>query len=185
MAKNPRVLFVCLGNICRSPMAEAVFRHLVNEAGLSGQIDVESAGTGSWHAGERPHPGTLAILKQHQVEVGGKRARQLTRSDLREFDYVIAMDEENVADIQALYGRRVPRLLEYARQDGTLDVPDPYDSGNFAIVYDLVLAGSKGLLEHIRQQEIIAFVNTVTQLGKVIARIAIDALAPKAAAWVD
>lgn len=153
MDKIIRVLFVCLGNICRSPMAEAVFRHLVNEAGLSGRIDVESAGTGSWHAGQRPHPGTLVILKQHQIEVGGKRARQLTRADLREFDYVIAMDEENASDIQTLFDCRVPRLLEFAHQNGTLDVPDPYYNGKFDVVYNLVLAGSQGLLEHIRQKE--------------------------------
>ncbi len=153
MEKIIRVLFVCLGNICRSPMAEAVFRHLVNEAGLSGRIDVESAGTGNWHAGQRPHPGTLAILKQHQIEVGGKRARQLTRADLSEFDYVIAMDEENVSDIQTLFSSRVPRLLEFAHHTSTLDVPDPYYNGEFEVVYNLVLAGSQGLLEHIRQKE--------------------------------
>ena len=68
-----RVLFVCLGNICRSPMAEAVFRHLVEEAGLSSQIDVESAGTGAWHIGERPHSSTLAVLQNHAIDPGGKR----------------------------------------------------------------------------------------------------------------
>lgn len=153
MDKIIRVLFVCMGNICRSPMAEAVFRHLANEAGLSGRIDVESAGTGGWHAGQPPHPGTLSILKQHQIEVGGKRARQLTRADLREFDYVIAMDEENISDIQTLFGSRVPRLLEFAPHNGTLDVPDPYYNGEFEVVYNLVLAGSRGLLEYIRQKE--------------------------------
>ena len=153
MDKIIRVLFVCTGNICRSPMAEAVFRHLVNAAGLSGQIDVESAGTGSWHAGERPHSGTLSILSQHHIAVGGKRARQLNRSDLREFDYVIAMDEENVADIQALYGRRVPRLLDYVPAATVRDVPDPYYNDRFDIVYDLVQAGCQALLDHIRQKE--------------------------------
>jgi protein-tyrosine phosphatase len=148
-----RVLFVCTGNICRSPMAEAVFRHLANEAGLEDHIDVESAGTGNWHAGQRPHPGTLDVLRQHQIEVGGKRARQLTRSDLREFNYVLAMDAENVADIQAMYGKRVPRLLEFVPNSFRLDVPDPYYNGGFSTVYDLVLAGCKRLLDHIRQQE--------------------------------
>jgi len=148
-----RVLFVCLGNICRSPMAEAVFRHLVKEAGLSDRIDVESAGTGGWHIGERPHAGTLAILKRNQIDAGGKRARQIHRADLTEFDYVIAMDDENVADIQALFHRRVPRLLEFAPQGTPLDVPDPYYTGRFDQVYNLVTAGCKGLLAHIREKE--------------------------------
>lgn len=148
-----RVLFVCTGNICRSPMAEAIFRHLVKEAGLSDRIDVESAGTDSWHTGERPHPGTLAILSQNAIDIGRKRARQLTRSDLSEFEYIVAMDHENVADISAMFGKRVPRLLEYAPQGSPLDVPDPYYSGNFDRVYQLVLAGCRGLLADIRQKE--------------------------------
>lgn len=151
--KTIRVLFVCLGNICRSPMAEAVFKHLVREAGLADRIDVESAGTGGWHVGERPHSGTLQVLRANQIEVGGKRARQLSRSDLSEFDYIIAMDQENVSDIQALFNRRVPRLLEFAPPGTPLDVPDPYYTGGFDHVYGLVLAGCKGLLAHIRQKE--------------------------------
>ena len=134
-------------------MAEAVFKNLVKEAGLADCIDVESAGTGSWHIGERPHSGTQAILKQNSIDIGGKRARQLSRSDLSEFNYIIAMDNENVEDIQALFGRRVPRLLEFAPKGSPLDVPDPYYSGGFDTVYQLVLAGSKGLLQHIRERE--------------------------------
>ncbi len=153
MEKLIRVLFVCTGNICRSPMAEAVFRHQVKEAGLSEIIDVESAGTGSWHVGQRPHSGTLAVLRNHQIEAGSKRARQLTRSDLQTFDYVVAMDDENVNDIQALFGRKVPRLLEYVRESIPLDVPDPYYNGRFDVVYDLVRKGGQGLLEHIRNEE--------------------------------
>jgi protein-tyrosine phosphatase len=152
-AKSIRVLFVCLGNICRSPMAEAVFRQLVKEAGLFDQIDVESAGTRAWHVGERPHPGTIDILRQNQVEIGGKRARQLSRSDFGSFDYIVAMDAENVEDIQALFGHRVPRLLEYAPQGSPLDVPDPYYTGSFDMVYRLVAAGCEGLLAEIRRKE--------------------------------
>lgn len=155
--KTVRVLFVCLGNICRSPMAEAVFRSLVEEAGLSDQIDVESAGTGGWHVGERPHPGTVAVLRANQIDVRNKRAQQLSRSDLSNFDYVIAMDAENVSDIQALFGKRVPRLLEFAPPGklavNPLNVPDPYYTGNFEQVFDLVMVGCRGLLAHIRSTE--------------------------------
>ena len=147
-----RVLFVCLGNICRSPMAEAVFRSMVAAAGLANQIDVESAGTGSWHVGQYPHSGTIKELEAHQISVGGKRARQLSRSDLSAFDYIIAMDAENVADIEALFARRVPRLLEFAPPGTPLDVPDPYYANNFDLVYRLVEAGCQGLLAHIRAE---------------------------------
>ena len=134
-------------------MAEAVFRQLVKEAGLSDQIDAESAGTGAWHVGERPHPGTIHILMQNQIGIGAKRARQLSRSDFGSFDYIVAMDAENVDDIQALFGRRVPRLLEFAPQGSPLDVPDPFYTGSFDQVYQLVAGGCKGLLAEIRRKE--------------------------------
>lgn len=152
-SKHIRVLFVCLGNICRSPMAEAVFRHLVKEAGLEEHFDVDSAGTGGWHVGERPHRGTLEVLRRNQIDAGGQRARKLERADRDLFDYVIAMDAENVADIEAVFGRRVPRLLDFAPSGGPSDVPDPFYSGGFDQVYQLVLTGCRGLLDHIRQQE--------------------------------
>ncbi len=153
MSKTIRVLFVCLGNICRSPMAEAVFRQMVKEAGLETRIDVASAGTGGWHVGERPHRGTRTVLSANQIDIGEKRAQQLSRTDLDAYDYIIAMDAENVSDIQALFGLKVPRLLEFAPSGGPLDVPDPYYNGKFDTVYQLVTAGSQGLLEYIRQQE--------------------------------
>jgi protein-tyrosine phosphatase len=156
MTENPdliQVLFVCLGNICRSPMAEAVFRHLVEKGGLSEYIVVASAGTGGWHAGERPHSGTQKILRENGIDIGDKRARQLTRSDMQIYDYIIAMDEENVADIQAYFSRRVPRLLEFAPKGYPLNVPDPYYTGRFDTVFQLVTAGSLGLLDRIRKEK--------------------------------
>lgn len=147
------VLFVCTGNICRSPMAEAVFRHMVDEAGLSERIIVASAGTGNWHVGQQPHPGTLEVLARHAIDPGNKRARVFTRADFDKFNYIIAMDAENVSDIRSQFQRRVPRLLDFAHPQGTLNVPDPYYSGEFDIVYTLIEAGCKGLLEKIRMKE--------------------------------
>lgn len=148
-----RVLFVCTGNICRSPMAEAVFQHLVKEAGLADRFEIASAGTGGWHAGERPHHGTQAILKNRGVALNpAKRAQQLSRNDFEHYKYIVAMDAINLADM-AHYQREVPRLLDFAPDGTPQDVPDPYYVGGFDYVYDLVMQGCQGLLQHIRECE--------------------------------
>src|SRR5688500_1630475 len=102
---NPRtrVLFVCLGNICRSPLAEGVFLHLVKEAGLTDRFEVASAGTGEWHIGERPDSRSIAVARRHGVELPS-RARQVESKDLHTFDHVIAMDRENLRDLKRLAG---------------------------------------------------------------------------------
>ncbi len=151
-----RVLFVCMGNICRSPMAEAVFRHQVGQAGLADRFVIDSAGTGGWHAGERPHRGTLAILAERGVDPGPQHARQLTTADFTGFDYLVAMDRENLRDIAAFRGgagAEVRLLLDYAPGLSVREVPDPYYSGGFEYVYELVEAGCRGLLAHIRERE--------------------------------
>jgi len=150
-----QVLFVCLGNICRSPMAEAVFQKMVNDAGLSDKIAVDSAGTGSWHVGETAHPGTRHILSQQGIPYDG-RARQIRAEDLRdESTYIIAMDQSNLNDLKRRYGQhpRTYRLLDFAGRDEERDVPDPYYTGNFETVYELVSDGCRGLLATIREQE--------------------------------
>ena len=96
------ILFVCLGNICRSPMAEAIFREKVKKEGLADRIKVDSAGTGDWHIGKPPHQGTREILKAKRISDEGLFARQIKASDLNEFDYIIAMDTENVKNIKKL-----------------------------------------------------------------------------------
>jgi protein-tyrosine phosphatase len=152
-----KVLFVCAGNICRSPMAKAVFQDMVNKAGLSNQIHVDSAGTGSWHIGEQAHPNTLNVLKKHGIAYNG-RARQFVRADLDKFDYVLAMDEANHATIEREFNgnkAKVNLFLHYANEKGMVDVhevPDPYGSpeGIYLAVYDLVTQGCTALLAHLR-----------------------------------
>jgi protein-tyrosine phosphatase len=149
------VLFVCMGNICRSPMAEAVFRHLVGEAGLAHRVRIDSAGTGGWHAGEPPHRGTLAVLRKNGVDAGAQRARQLAAGDFDAFDYIVAMDAENLADMAHFHPEarsRARLLLDYAPGAGAREVPDPYYDGRFDAVYALVSAGCRGLLDQIRRE---------------------------------
>ena len=149
-----RVLFVCLGNICRSPMAEAVFQHKVRTAGLENEIESDSAGTGEWHVGNPPHHGTRAILAHNKIDYT-HQARLITRHDLDDFDYVLTMDNANLRDVQALgSGRAVVRpFLDYAPDSDFREVPDPYYTGGFEGVYALVDAAAEGLLKEIREEK--------------------------------
>ena len=149
-----RILFVCLGNICRSPMAEAVFAHKVRAAGLEHEIEADSAGTGDWHIGQPPHQGTRALLKDRAIEYA-HAARQLSPTDLEAFDYVLTMDDQNLANVRALgAGRAVVRpFLEYALDAAAREVPDPYFTGDFEETYHLVSAAADGLLAAIRADE--------------------------------
>lgn len=149
------ILFVCLGNICRSPMAEAVFSHMVDEAGLSAEINVDSAGTGTWHIGEPACSGTRKILARRGYKYNG-RARQVNAADMSDPDgMVIAMSAENIRDLRVRYGDypHQYRLLDFAENSSEQDVPDPYYEGNFEYVYQLVEDGCRGLLKSIQKSE--------------------------------
>jgi protein-tyrosine phosphatase len=152
-----RVLFVCLGNICRSPTAEGVMRELVRAAGLEDSIELDSAGTGAWHVGHSPDQRATAAARGRGVVLEGE-ARQVTYRDFEDFDLILAMDRSNLRDLQALAPpearSRVRLLREFdpASAAGDLDVPDPYygGEGGFEEVLDLVRAACVGLLEEIR-----------------------------------
>ena len=148
------VLFVCLGNICRSPMAEAVFRDLVQKEGLAGRFEIASAGMGDWHAGEPPHSGTREALRRHGIAPDGLVAKAVSQAMLDRADYVVAMDDDNLADLRSwrIDRRKVSRLLDYAPEVEARDVPDPYFDGRFELVYQLVSKGAAGLLEQIRER---------------------------------
>lgn len=147
-----RVLFVCLGNICRSPMAEAVMRHRIEQEGLANRIAVDSAATSSWHIGDPPHQGTVGKLTMEGISTIGMKGRQLQREDFERFEYVIGMDQQNVTDMQQLFGRssseKMFRFLDLT--DQPKDVPDPYYTGDFEETYSLVTDGCNALLEKIK-----------------------------------
>jgi protein-tyrosine phosphatase len=138
-------------------MAEAVFRNKVKEAGLEGQIAVDSAGTGDWHLGEPPHEGTRKLLQQKGIDDSGLRARQVREQDYREYDYILAMDSSNVKNLQlaapAEHDADIRLLLEHVPHRQDKNVPDPYFTGNFQEVYDMIDEASDRLLAHIRSQE--------------------------------
>ncbi|AXF54819.1 low molecular weight protein-tyrosine-phosphatase [Salicibibacter kimchii] len=150
-----RILFVCLGNICRSPMAEAIFRKKAAAHGLSEQIHIESAGTGHWHVGEPPHEGTMNILSENEIDAGGLTARQVVKEDLDSFDIVVALDAENLGFLQTLRKQtqkvEIVRLLDYSEREES-DVPDPYFTGNFQEVYEMIDEACASLLEEVEKE---------------------------------
>lgn len=156
--KHVKVLFVCMGNICRSPTAHGVFRHLVQQAGLAHLIEIDSAGTHAYHVGEPPDKRSSATAKRRGVDLSDLRARQVNVEDLYRFDYILSMDHDNHARLMEMavpeVGHKVRLFLTFAPMPSTQEVPDPYYGGadGFENVYDLVQAASEGLLADIRQQ---------------------------------
>jgi protein-tyrosine phosphatase len=151
-----RVLFVCLGNICRSPLAAGIFRDLVSQRGLDGEIVSDSAGTGAWHAGEPADPRSNDVASLHGVDLNGHRARQVNSRDFEVFDLLVAMDRENVTDLKQAApeaGRHKIHLLRDHDPEGPGDVPDPYWGGpqGFEIVYRMIERSCEALLDALQR----------------------------------
>ncbi len=160
MNKKISVLFVCMGNICRSPTAEAVFRAYVENAGLSESISIDSAGTHDYHIGHAADLRSQQAAQQRGYDMSQLRGRQVESQDFERFDYILAMDTANLSILNYLAPRackkHVGLFLDFSRYQSTREVPDPYYGGaqGFEHVLDMVEDAAQGLLQHIRQSEL-------------------------------
>ncbi len=155
--KQVKVIFVCMGNICRSPTAHGVFQSLVEDQGLNDLIEVESAGTHGYHIGNSPDSRSQAAASNYGIDLSGLRARQFLSSDFNDFDYVIGMDHANIENMLSIepaeYSAKVDLMLAYSDKYDEKEVPDPYfGHDGFDRVYDMISNASVGLLRFIRTQ---------------------------------
>jgi protein-tyrosine phosphatase len=152
-----KVLFVCLGNICRSPSAEGVFRRALEQAGMADEIELDSCGVGDWHVGKAPDSRSQQAALRRGVDISGLRARQLRAQDFKEFDYVLAMDQDNLRAMRELKPANskahVGLFLDFAGTPGA-EVPDPYYGGEegFENVLNMIEAASEGLIQHLKRE---------------------------------
>lgn len=158
MAMSTRVLFVCMGNICRSPMAEGVFRHLVRQAGLEDVVRVDSAGTHAFHEGEIPDKRALSTASRRGFDISSKRARQVSAKDFEDFDLILAMDWDNLSLLQQTAPKKAHHklqlLMRFATEHESATIPDPYHGGQqgFEQAMDFVEDACAGLLEVARRR---------------------------------
>ncbi|MCP4429872.1 MAG: low molecular weight phosphotyrosine protein phosphatase [Gammaproteobacteria bacterium] len=155
--KQVNVIFVCMGNICRSPTAHGVFQTLVDEHNLSDVIGVESAGTHSYHIGNPPDLRSQSTALKNNVDLSALKARRFIRDDFDDFDYIIGMDADNIADMQSIepesHEANVVLMLEYSTKYDQKEIPDPYfGNDGFDMVFDMIEDASTGLLNHIRSK---------------------------------
>ena len=153
-----KILFVCMGNICRSPMAEGVFKHHVKQAGLDGSIATDSAGTHDYHVGEPPDPRAQRAALRRGYDLSVLRARQVDPGDFSSFDYVLAMDEQNLRLLERLcpsqHAHKLKLFMEFSTGPALREVPDPYYGGEqgFERVLDMVERAAQELLDHLRRR---------------------------------
>lgn len=136
-----KVLMVCLGNICRSPLAEGILKHKIKENGLDWQVD--SAGIGGWHSGELPDKRSISVAKKYNIDITDQRARKIRQSDLDHFDLILAMDYDNYRDIlqyakSDAHYEKVHMIRNFVNPDSNEEVPDPYYDGRFELVFQLL-----------------------------------------------
>ncbi len=152
------VLFVCLGNICRSPTAHGIFEEKVRQAGMHKRINIDSAGTGAWHIGKTPDARSQHAALKRGYDLSSQRARQVSPADFEEYDYILAMDQSNLQDLQAIkpahYSGHLGLFLDFGENPQYREVPDPYygEGDGFELVLDLVESACDGLLQHIQTQ---------------------------------
>lgn len=157
--KKTSVLFVCMGNICRSPSADGIFRDRLAKAGLSDLIEVDSAGTHSYHIGHAPDERTQAAAERRGYDLSALRARRVEASDFERFEWIVAMDNANVAELTArspaAFRHKIVRLMDFARHHDATEVPDPYYGGaqGFETVLDYIEDGLDGLLVRLGQAD--------------------------------
>ena len=154
-----RLLFVCLGNICRSPMAEGAFRHVAAEQGVLDRFEIDSAGLGSWHVGQAPDHRAQKATDQRGIDISGQSARQIRSSDFTSFDLLLAMDGSNYGELAQLAPKserhKIRRFLDFAPHAGTKDVPDPFfgEAEGFDRALDLIDEAARGLLAELLRDE--------------------------------
>jgi low molecular weight protein-tyrosine phosphatase len=155
-----RILFVCLGNICRSPMAEGVFRRVAEEEGLIDRFEIDSAGLGDWHIGQAPDHRAQKAARSRGVDISDQSARQVVDEDFERFDLLLVMDGSNYAELKARAPHearaKIRPFLDFAPQAGTSDVPDPFFGGaeGFDHALDLIEAASRGLLASLTGEDV-------------------------------
>lgn len=155
-----KVLFVCMGNICRSPTAEGVFRHLAGRHGLESLVEIDSAGTHAYHIGNPPDRRSQAATLRRGIDISAQQARRVEVADFETFDYILAMDEENIENLHALcppeHRHKVRLFLEFAPHLGSREVPDPYYGGlsGFERVLDMIEAAAEGLIEEVKRRQL-------------------------------
>ena len=156
MAKQS-ILFVCLGNICRSPLAEGVFRAVLIERGIADDFVIDSAGMGDWNLGQAPDPRAIAVARSNGIDISGQRARGIRQEDFRRFDLILGMDRKNIAELNEIapdaFRDKIHLFLDFAGS-GTKEVPDPYfgEAAGFGETYRKIRAESEGLAEKLARK---------------------------------